>query len=181
LISDKTNERLAKKHGVSEATIVRAAKFANGVNAIASVAPDKKDEILQGKSDFTKKDIADFAQIKAEVEEKAKELAKEMLLQKEAEKRAKFENEYDVIAWIINNQLGRRNLTAQEMSYLRGLEYENEKARHGKHNNRANQYTKKKVESPQNEDFPLSDKTYEKLADKHGVSFKKSGLGFKPE
>lgn len=90
-----------------------------------------------------------------------------------------FESEYDVIAWIINNQLGRRNLTAQEMSYLRGLEYENEKARHG--GDRGNQYTKKKVESPQNEDFPLSDKTYEKLADKHGVSFKKSGLGFKPE
>jgi len=33
--------------------------------------------------------------------------------------------------WIIKNQLGRRNLTPQEMSYLRGTLYEREKQEHG--------------------------------------------------
>ena len=78
-----------------------------------------------------------------------------------------FDSKYQVISWMIDNQLGRRNLTSQEMSYLRGLEYENEKAEHGKQENRANQYTKK-VERDQNGLSPLSDKTHEKLAEKHG-------------
>jgi hypothetical protein len=37
----------------------------------------------------------------------------------------------DAINWIINNQLGRRNLTAEQKSYLRGKRYNQEKHQHG--------------------------------------------------
>ncbi len=40
-----------------------------------------------------------------------------------------FENEENVIEWIIKNQLGRRNLTAEQKAYLIGLQYEREKKR----------------------------------------------------
>jgi hypothetical protein len=33
----------------------------------------------------------------------------------------------ETIDWIINNQLGRRNVTEIQKSYLRGLQYEREK------------------------------------------------------
>lgn len=36
-----------------------------------------------------------------------------------------------VVNWIINNQLGRRNLTAEQASYLRGKRYNLEKESHG--------------------------------------------------
>jgi hypothetical protein len=38
-----------------------------------------------------------------------------------------FDTREDVVNWIINNQLGRRNLTEQQKMYLRGKRYENEK------------------------------------------------------
>src|SRR2546425_6224827 len=37
----------------------------------------------------------------------------------------------DAINWIINNQLGRRNLTEAQKSYLRGKRYQQEKKREG--------------------------------------------------
>lgn len=42
-----------------------------------------------------------------------------------------FENRHEVINWIIDNQLGRRNCTPEAKSYLRGLRYRNEKQGHG--------------------------------------------------
>lgn len=42
-----------------------------------------------------------------------------------------FESEYAVINWIINNQLGRRNITEEQKSYLRGKRYAAEKQEHG--------------------------------------------------
>lgn len=35
----------------------------------------------------------------------------------------KFDSEEKVTQWIINNQIGRRNLTSDQMSYYRGLKY----------------------------------------------------------
>ena len=58
--------------------------------------------------------------------------------------------------WIIRHQLGRRNLTPDQASYLRGLEYQQTKQRHGG----------ARVSSPQNEDL----KTADRLAQKHGVA-----------
>ena len=57
--------------------------------------------------------------------------------------------------WMIINQLGRRNLTNEQRSYLRGLRYEREKRDHG--GERA---------SPQNGNL----RTHEKLADEYKVS-----------
>jgi hypothetical protein len=42
-----------------------------------------------------------------------------------------FDNEYDVIEWMLVNQLGRRNITSEQKQYLIGKKYENEKQRHG--------------------------------------------------
>lgn len=38
-----------------------------------------------------------------------------------------FKSRWEVIIWIVNNQLGRRNTTEQQKSYLRGKRYEAEK------------------------------------------------------
>lgn len=43
----------------------------------------------------------------------------------------RFANENDVREWMINNQLGQRNLTKEQKDYLIGKRYENEKQRHG--------------------------------------------------
>lgn len=45
-----------------------------------------------------------------------------------------FENETDVIGWMLNNQLGKRNLTSEQKDYLIGKRYENEKRREGRPN-----------------------------------------------
>jgi len=53
-----------------------------------------------------------------------------------------FEDDEQAKLYIINNQLGRRNLSSEQMSYLRGLRYLKEKA----------QGTRVDLTSPQNED-----------------------------
>lgn len=58
--------------------------------------------------------------------------------------------------WIVNNQLARRNLTPNELSYFRGLRYEEEKRAHGG----------EREASGQNDHL----KTSEKLAQECGVS-----------
>ncbi|MBT29812.1 MAG: hypothetical protein CMO01_09145 [Thalassobius sp.] len=42
-----------------------------------------------------------------------------------------FANFEDVKDWMLQNQLGRRNLTNEQRSYLRGLRYNREKSKHG--------------------------------------------------
>jgi N6-adenosine-specific RNA methylase IME4 len=46
-------------------------------------------------------------------------------------KEINFNSESEVVEWIILLQLGRRNLTESQKSYLRGVRYENEKLKHG--------------------------------------------------
>ena len=43
-----------------------------------------------------------------------------------------FKSLYDVRQYMIDNQLGRRNLTSEQVSYLRGMKYLNEKKEKGK-------------------------------------------------
>ena len=62
---------------------------------------------------------------------------------------------------MINNQLGRRNLSKETMSYLRGLQYQREKVKQGTNN----QY----VQSEKAQNEPLQS-TAEKLATQHNVS-----------
>ena len=75
-----------------------------------------------------------------------------------------FESLESVKDWMINNQLGKRNVTEQVKSYLRGLQYNREKKAVGGHG--INQHLKSDVDN-------LSTKrTTEKLAEEHKVSAK---------
>ena len=71
----------------------------------------------------------------------------------------KFSSREKMIQWVIDNQLGKRNLTDERRAYYRGKEYLN---------------TKKSVGNPQlaqNDTIGKTQgKTAETLADKHGVS-----------
>jgi len=69
----------------------------------------------------------------------------------------------EALNWIIDNQLGRRNLTNSQRKQLRGLRYLNEKEPHG--GDRGNQYTKE----ARDQNDPLA-KTAKKIADQTGVS-----------
>lgn len=74
-----------------------------------------------------------------------------------------FDNRYAAIAWICNNQLGRRNLTPEQRKYLIGKRYESEKKSNGAVEAfRGNQYAK--VVGVQNEHLPKNEKTRKKIA-----------------
>lgn len=78
-VPPKTAQAIAEQQGVSEKTVKRAEKFADGVDKIAQARPEMKDQILQGKSDFKKQDIQYFAKIdeekvEAEVERRLREI-----------------------------------------------------------------------------------------------------------
>jgi phage N-6-adenine-methyltransferase len=77
--------------------------------------------------------------------------------------RKEFVNREAVIDWIINNQLGRRNLTPANQSYLRGMQYEREKKKVPNEQG-LNQFSKvggKSCTQP---------KTDERLAERYNVS-----------
>lgn len=79
----------------------------------------------------------------------------------------------EVKNWMISNQLGKRNLTEQQKSYLRGLRYLNEKKRVGgsgknQYSNVVNLTTFQEVES--NADNLTTLRTTEKLAEIYQVS-----------
>lgn len=71
----KTAEKLGELHGVSRMTVQRAEKFADGIDNISKVRPELKQEILQGRSDFTKQEVQSYsdAEIEAEVERRLEE------------------------------------------------------------------------------------------------------------
>jgi len=65
-------------------------------------------------------------------------------------------NEIDVKIWMLNNQLGRRNVTKEQKDYLIGKRYENDKQRVGR---------------PENKEEKISPlKTAEKIAQEVGMS-----------
>lgn len=85
----KTSEKLAEEYNVSEKTIQRDAQFSRGLDLISKVAPEKHDEILSEKTDFTKQVvIEEFSKIEKEVE---KQLKSEQILISEDELKAKVE------------------------------------------------------------------------------------------
>lgn len=84
------------------------------------------------------------------------EIAQKWNLDYETEEKH-FNNEHDVIEWMLNNQLGRRNVTKEQKDYLIGKRYENEKQRHGGQLSKGND----KMSTP---------KTAEKIAMEVGVS-----------
>lgn len=76
-----------------------------------------------------------------------------------------FEDKEAVKNWMISNQLGKRNLTELQKSYLRGLQYAAEKRKLGGIG--VNQHNKSKVDK-----MSTQQKTIEKLAEQHFVSAK---------
>lgn len=75
-----------------------------------------------------------------------------------------FENEWDVVAWICRNQLGRRNIS--KVVYDKLIQEEHDALSKVRGGTGANQYTKKE-QSAQNEQ---SAKTRETVAKEHGIS-----------
>jgi hypothetical protein len=70
--------------------------------------------------------------------------------------------------WMIQNQLGKRNITEEVKSYLRGLQYKSEKTQHGGQRDGKTNYSNEKIASGQIDYL----KTHEKLAIQHKVSAK---------
>ncbi len=78
----------------------------------------------------------------------------------------KFSDRNEVMAWICKNQLGRRNLTAEQKKYLIGKQYRAEKSSHGAGKGfHGNQFTE--VVSHQNEDLPK--RTRDRIARENNV------------
>lgn len=75
----------------------------------------------------------------------------------------RFDDVEAVKDWMINNQLGKRNVTDEVRSYLRGKQYQHEK---NKNTFKGNQHTEKEE---QESDKPKQ-KTHERLAETHKVS-----------
>ena len=72
----------------------------------------------------------------------------------------------DVILWIIMTQISRRNLTAQQLSYYRGRQYQIEKKRIGDHGS----YQQAEAEMCQFDTFQPKKSTAKRLADQYNVS-----------
>ena len=77
-----------------------------------------------------------------------------------------FKSRDEVIAWIVDTQLSRRNLTEQQRKFFRGKEYKIEKKAVGA------QEGNKSAEKQRDKNLPFvsEKKTAEKLAEKHQVS-----------
>lgn len=75
-----------------------------------------------------------------------------------------FPDKWAAIAWMCRNQLGRRNLTDEQKTYLIGKQYEAQKMTQGTNN----QYVQARTESHQNGDFQ-SGKTKDIIAKEHGI------------
>lgn len=75
-----------------------------------------------------------------------------------------FENEEQVNDWMVNNQLGKRNVTEETKSYLRGLQYSREKKKVANIENLK--------QFPEEDKLSLSGNTAERLAQQHRVSDK---------
>ncbi len=71
----KTADKIGEQYGITGRSVLRAEKFADGLDNIARVQPELKQEILQGRANFTKAEVQEFASavIEEEVERRLKE------------------------------------------------------------------------------------------------------------
>lgn len=76
-----------------------------------------------------------------------------------------FKTEDEAQFWMIDNQLGKRNLTENQKSYLRGKQYHREKKKVG--GSGSNQYNNSNVDK-----MSTLQRTIEKIAEQHKVSSK---------
>ncbi|MEZ4947576.1 MAG: ParB N-terminal domain-containing protein [Cyclobacteriaceae bacterium] len=75
-------------------------------------------------------------------------------------KKVSFKDDEEVQAWMVKNQLGRRNLSNEQQSYLRGLRYHQEKQ----------QGRRADLTSSQNEPKLHTEQTADRLAEEYNVS-----------
>lgn len=76
-----------------------------------------------------------------------------------------FSCEDEVIIWICNNQLGRRNITETHRDYLIGKRYEAEKSMHG-----GDRKSKKAKSSGQNDHLISFENTRKRIAKENGIT-----------
>ena len=69
----KTRQKLAEELGVGEKTVVRAGKFAKGIDAIRSISDEAADKILRGGSGVKKQTVMDFPKMEPDVQTKLTE------------------------------------------------------------------------------------------------------------
>ncbi len=81
----------------------------------------------------------------------------------------KFDNKYEAMSWICNNQLGRRNLTPENKKYLIGKRYDAEKLSYGSVE-RITVKKNKSCPSSQNGNLGTGMKTCERIAEETGTS-----------
>jgi phage N-6-adenine-methyltransferase len=98
----KTAEKIAQEFNVSAPTIKRDEQFAKGVDAIARVAPEVKQEILSGKSDFTKQEVRSMSTVMKQAEHDVRSqtiLTTEDEIQKriDAESQRRAKEQFDAI------------------------------------------------------------------------------------
>jgi hypothetical protein len=69
-----------------------------------------------------------------------------------------FDTEFDVVEWMLVNQLGRRNITPEQKDYLIGKKYENEKQRQGRPQNNEDKMSPLRTSEKLAQEFDISDK-----------------------
>lgn len=72
----RIGEQIAKELGVGNGTVLRANKFAQGIDALSEVSKEAAEKVLQGKSGATKGSIANLANAS---EEDRKEMAQQII------------------------------------------------------------------------------------------------------
>lgn len=136
---ESTRTKIAKEHGLGEGTVQRAIEFGRGLDRADEVVPGIKADVLNGTVKTTKKTVSVLRNMS------------------DAEVRTAVE--------AIRNQLGRRNLSPEQQSYLRGKQYRAEREPWG--GDRGNQHT-----MANGKKYPLATDTAERLAAEHGVTEK---------
>jgi len=83
-----------------------------------------------------------------------------------------FDTIDDVRDWMVSNQLGKRNVTNETKAWLRGMQYNREKGKHGgdRRSNKAKKKTVKKIDVIDGKEKEVTLSTDERLAEMHKVS-----------
>lgn len=111
-----TNKRLAEEYNVSKRTIINDGHFSRGLDLISKVAPEKHDEILSEKTDFTKQVVIEqFSKIEKEVE---KEVKSQEIFISESELKEKIEAKAKEMAEVKLKELEEQKKAIKEAKFI---------------------------------------------------------------
>lgn len=85
--------RIAEEHGLGEQTVVRAEKFAKGIDEVEAAAPGAKDKILSGEVNIPKSVVAQIPQMEEEEKQKIVEMVSSGQYKKPSRNPAGFNRE----------------------------------------------------------------------------------------